>query len=284
MLEVVRWAGGPFPLGRGRSVGRAGGARRGDRDGARARLRPHRPARRTRGRRDDPWPHPRRHRRADPRGRSAITTGDSPGLSRRPSTSTPRRSPCIFSGPATPSRGHTSPSARPSRPRASSPSSEPRASSGSLSRTPRPVRRAVRPPRAPRRSPRVGRSRIGGRAAYLEAARRRRSAATRVRLERAAAEQLLTSGRIDEGAAVLRRVLVAAGTRAPRTPLGALLPAPLPRPPRPARPRASSVASRRRRSATACASTPSTVRDRLQHRRRRHRHLHAGAPPDARSP
>ncbi len=59
--------------------------------------------------------------------------------------------------------------------------------------------------------------------AYLEAAQRAGSAATRVQLERAAAEQLLTSGRIDEGAAVLRRVLVAAGTRAPRTPLGAIV-------------------------------------------------------------
>ena len=44
-----------------------------------------------------------------------------------------------------------------------------------------------------------------------------------MRLERAAAEQLLASGRIDEGAVVLRRVLVATGTKAPRTPLGAIV-------------------------------------------------------------
>jgi hypothetical protein len=44
----------------------------------------------------------------------------------------------------------------------------------------------------------------------------------RVALERAAAEQLLASGRIDEGADVLRRVLSAIGVRAPRSPLSAL--------------------------------------------------------------
>ena len=58
--------------------------------------------------------------------------------------------------------------------------------------------------------------------AYLEAAERAVSASARLRLERAAAEQLVASGRIDEGAVVLRRVLVAAGTKAPRTPLGAV--------------------------------------------------------------
>ncbi len=45
----------------------------------------------------------------------------------------------------------------------------------------------------------------------------RASPSRRVDLERAAAEQLLTSGRIDEGAAVLHRVLDALGMRAPRT-------------------------------------------------------------------
>jgi hypothetical protein len=51
--------------------------------------------------------------------------------------------------------------------------------------------------------------------AYLQAAERTAPTASRLRLERAAAEQLLASGRIDEGAAVLRRVLVAAGAKAP---------------------------------------------------------------------
>ena len=45
----------------------------------------------------------------------------------------------------------------------------------------------------------------------------------RVELERAAAEQLLASGRIDEGAQGLRRVLAAMGVTAPRTTRGALL-------------------------------------------------------------
>jgi serine/threonine protein kinase len=56
---------------------------------------------------------------------------------------------------------------------------------------------------------------------YLEAAE---SASTlrRAELERAAAHQLLTCGRIDEGAAVLRRVLATAGLRAPRSPLSAI--------------------------------------------------------------
>jgi hypothetical protein len=44
----------------------------------------------------------------------------------------------------------------------------------------------------------------------------------RVELERAAAEQLLASGRIDEGAKVLRRVLAAIGTEAPRSVLASL--------------------------------------------------------------
>ena len=59
--------------------------------------------------------------------------------------------------------------------------------------------------------------------AYLAAADGATSAAERLRLERAAAEQLLASGRIDEGAAALRRVLGATGIRAPRTPLGAVV-------------------------------------------------------------
>ena len=44
----------------------------------------------------------------------------------------------------------------------------------------------------------------------------------RAELERAAAEQLLTCGRIDEGASVLGRVLVTAGLRAPGSPLSAV--------------------------------------------------------------
>jgi hypothetical protein len=42
-------------------------------------------------------------------------------------------------------------------------------------------------------------------------------------LQRVAADQLLTSGRIEEGAAILHSVLAAVGMRAPRTPLAALL-------------------------------------------------------------
>ncbi|HEY5148080.1 MAG TPA: AAA family ATPase, partial [Polyangiaceae bacterium] len=45
----------------------------------------------------------------------------------------------------------------------------------------------------------------------------------RIELERAAAEQLLTSGRIDEGAAVLRRVLDDLGMKAPRSAAGAVI-------------------------------------------------------------
>ena len=45
----------------------------------------------------------------------------------------------------------------------------------------------------------------------------------RVDLERAASQQLLFSGRTDEGTALLRRVLAAVGMRVPRTPLGAIL-------------------------------------------------------------
>ena len=59
--------------------------------------------------------------------------------------------------------------------------------------------------------------------AYLQAADRAGTASSRIRLERAAAEQMLASGRIDEGAEVLRRVLVAAGVSPPRTVLGALV-------------------------------------------------------------
>jgi serine/threonine protein kinase len=47
-------------------------------------------------------------------------------------------------------------------------------------------------------------------------------ASKRVDLERSAAEQLLTSGRIDEGAAVLHRVLATLGMRAPRSSASAL--------------------------------------------------------------
>jgi tetratricopeptide (TPR) repeat protein len=56
---------------------------------------------------------------------------------------------------------------------------------------------------------------------YLEAAE---SADTwqRAEFERAAAEQLLTCGRIDDGAEVLRRALATAGLRTPRSPLRAV--------------------------------------------------------------
>ncbi len=56
---------------------------------------------------------------------------------------------------------------------------------------------------------------------YLDEAQRA-PPAKRVDLERAAAEQLLTSGRIDEGAAVLHRVLDTLGMRAPRSAASAL--------------------------------------------------------------
>ncbi len=64
----------------------------------------------------------------------------------------------------------------------------------------------------------------GGEAAlvYLDAAKGA-PAGERVELERAAAEQLLACGRIDEGALVLRGVLASMGIHAPRTALGALL-------------------------------------------------------------
>jgi serine/threonine protein kinase len=42
-------------------------------------------------------------------------------------------------------------------------------------------------------------------------------------LQRAASQQLLFSGHIEEGAALLRKVLAAVGMRAPRTPLGAIM-------------------------------------------------------------
>ena len=45
----------------------------------------------------------------------------------------------------------------------------------------------------------------------------------RAELERAAAVELMASGRIDEGGAVLHRVLTAVGLEAPRSPLGALV-------------------------------------------------------------
>jgi serine/threonine protein kinase len=64
----------------------------------------------------------------------------------------------------------------------------------------------------------------GGEAAlvYLDAARGA-PAGERVELERAAAEQLLACGRIDEGVLVLRGVLASMGMSAPRTMLGALI-------------------------------------------------------------
>jgi serine/threonine protein kinase/tetratricopeptide (TPR) repeat protein len=64
----------------------------------------------------------------------------------------------------------------------------------------------------------------GGEAAlvYLDAAKGA-PAGERIDLERAAAEQLLACGRIDEGAQVLRGVLASMGIRMPRTALGALL-------------------------------------------------------------
>ena len=64
----------------------------------------------------------------------------------------------------------------------------------------------------------------GGEAAlvYLDAAKGA-PADERIELERAAAEQLLACGRIDEGALVLRGVLASMGIHAPRTALGALV-------------------------------------------------------------
>jgi eukaryotic-like serine/threonine-protein kinase len=64
----------------------------------------------------------------------------------------------------------------------------------------------------------------GGEAAlvYLDAAKGA-PAGERVELERAAAEQLLACGRIDEGVLVLRGVLVSMDMHAPLTPLGALV-------------------------------------------------------------
>jgi tetratricopeptide (TPR) repeat protein len=56
---------------------------------------------------------------------------------------------------------------------------------------------------------------------FLEAAERE-TGAPRIELERAAAEQLLSSGRIDEGARVLHGVLAAIGMRAPRSTLSAV--------------------------------------------------------------
>ena len=56
---------------------------------------------------------------------------------------------------------------------------------------------------------------------YLETAEEQRGVG-RVELERAAAAQLLASGRIDEGGRVLHRVLAAVGTRAPGSTLSAL--------------------------------------------------------------
>jgi hypothetical protein len=58
--------------------------------------------------------------------------------------------------------------------------------------------------------------------AYLEAAEGA-TALQRAELERAASMELLTSGRLDEGAIVLRRVLGAVGIRVPRSPIVAIL-------------------------------------------------------------
>jgi len=57
---------------------------------------------------------------------------------------------------------------------------------------------------------------------YLEAASGAKGL-QRIELERAAAEQLLTCGRIDEGSAMLHRVLAAAGMRAPGSALRAVI-------------------------------------------------------------
>ena len=67
---------------------------------------------------------------------------------------------------------------------------------------------------------------LGGRAiesasVYLQAAEGA-TATEQVEYQRAAAQQLLNAGRIDEGAEILHRVLGAVGMSAPRTPLGAL--------------------------------------------------------------
>ena len=67
----------------------------------------------------------------------------------------------------------------------------------------------------------AGRSEEAGRA-YLAAASERPPALERLDLERAASEQLLAAGRIEEGGIVLRRVLANAGVEAPRSPLRAL--------------------------------------------------------------
>ncbi len=56
---------------------------------------------------------------------------------------------------------------------------------------------------------------------YRKAARRA-TAIERIELERSAAEQLVLSGRIDEGAVAMRRVLAAMGMRAPNSALGAV--------------------------------------------------------------
>jgi serine/threonine protein kinase len=69
--------------------------------------------------------------------------------------------------------------------------------------------------------------RLGGRAiesarVYLQAANGA-SASQQVEYQRAAAEQLLAAGRIDEGAEILRRVLGAVGMSAPRSPWAALI-------------------------------------------------------------
>ena len=60
-------------------------------------------------------------------------------------------------------------------------------------------------------------------AAMYTAAAAHSSGLERIELERHAAEHLLLSGRVDEGVQALNRVLMAAGLRAPRTVLGALV-------------------------------------------------------------
>jgi eukaryotic-like serine/threonine-protein kinase len=72
----------------------------------------------------------------------------------------------------------------------------------------------------------AGALQLGGRAiesarAYLQAAEGA-SATEQVEYRRAAAELLLSAGRIDEGTEILHRVLGAVGMRAPRSPLAAL--------------------------------------------------------------
>jgi serine/threonine protein kinase len=68
----------------------------------------------------------------------------------------------------------------------------------------------------------AGRNEEAGRA-YIEAAENVTAAAERAPLERAAATQLIAAGRVDEGGAMLRRVLAGAGVKTPKTPAGTVL-------------------------------------------------------------